>query len=129
MAHPVDEHVGKRIRAIRRALGMSQEKLGNHLGLTFQQVQKYERGVNRVSASKLFEMAQLFDVDMNVFFDGLPGNGSASKSESVAAKISTSAGLRKLVEIYEGLASEAEQRRLLRAIEVIARPLETEQVG
>ena len=69
--NPIDLHVGARVRMRRKLLGMSQEKLADALGLTFQQVQKYERGANRVSASKLFEIARFLDVAPAYFFDGL----------------------------------------------------------
>ncbi|CAN7454667.1 helix-turn-helix transcriptional regulator [Phenylobacterium sp. LjRoot225] len=69
--HPVDQQVGLRIRMRRKELGFSQEKLAEALGLTFQQVQKYERAANRVSASKLFEIARALDTSVNYFFDGI----------------------------------------------------------
>ncbi len=69
--HPVDIHVGARIRLRRTLLGMSQEKLGEAVGLTFQQIQKYERGTNRVSASRLYQFGQTLDVPVSFFFDGL----------------------------------------------------------
>lgn len=67
----VDEHVGRQIRERRTMLGMSQEKLGELIGLTFQQVQKYERGMNRVGASMLWDIANILDVPVSYFFDGL----------------------------------------------------------
>lgn len=70
-AHPVDRHVGLRIRMRRKELGVSQEKLAEALGLTFQQVQKYERAANRVSASKLFEIARTLDTSVGYFYEGL----------------------------------------------------------
>ncbi len=69
--HPVDIHVGARIRLRRTLLGMSQEKLGDAVSLTFQQIQKYERGANRVSASRLYQFAQVLSVPVSSFFDGL----------------------------------------------------------
>jgi transcriptional regulator with XRE-family HTH domain len=71
--HPIDVHVGKRVRLRRRMLGLSQTQLGEHLGLTFQQVQKYELGSNRVSASKLFEIAQALNVSITYFFQDIEG--------------------------------------------------------
>lgn len=71
MPNPVDLHVGARIRMRRKILGVSQEKLADDLGLTFQQVQKYERGANRVSASKLYEIARSLQAPISYFFDGL----------------------------------------------------------
>ena len=69
---PIDIHVGSRIRLRRTLLGMSQERLGDALGLTFQQVQKYERGVNRVGASRLFDISRVLDVPISYFFDDMP---------------------------------------------------------
>ena len=70
-AAPVDVHVGARIRLRRQVLKMSQERLGEQLGVTFQQVQKYERGANRVGASRLWRLSQVLDVPVSFFFDGL----------------------------------------------------------
>jgi transcriptional regulator with XRE-family HTH domain len=69
---PIDVHVGSRVRLRRTLLGMSQERLGDALGLTFQQVQKYERGVNRVGASRLFDISRVLDVPISFFFDDMP---------------------------------------------------------
>ena len=71
-ANPMDVHVGTRVRLRRMLLGMSQEKLGEHLGLTFQQVQKYEKGVNRIGASRLFELAKVLGVPVQFFYDEAP---------------------------------------------------------
>ena len=69
--NPVDVHVGARVRLRRKILRLSQEKLGEELGVTFQQVQKYERGSNRVGASRLWKLSQVLDVPVNFFYDGL----------------------------------------------------------
>jgi len=70
--NPVDAHVGTRVRLRRMLLGMSQEKLGEHLGLTFQQVQKYEKGVNRIGASRLFDLSRVLGVPIQFFYDEAP---------------------------------------------------------
>jgi transcriptional regulator with XRE-family HTH domain len=91
----VDKHVGSRMRMRRVMLGMSQESLGGALGLTFQQVQKYEIGKNRVSASRLQHISQILQVPVPFFFEGAPG-GSDSTAESpsyVNEFLSTSGGL------------------------------------
>jgi transcriptional regulator with XRE-family HTH domain len=77
---PIDVHVGGRVRLRRTLMGMSQERLGEALGLTFQQVQKYERGVNRIGASRLFDLARVLDVPIGFFFDDMPDGvgGTAS---------------------------------------------------
>jgi len=71
--NPIDIHVGTRVRLRRQVMKMSQEKLGDQLGVTFQQVQKYERGANRVGASRLWKMSQILGVPVGFFFDGLGG--------------------------------------------------------
>jgi transcriptional regulator with XRE-family HTH domain len=75
---PIDTHVGSRVRLRRTLLGLSQEKLGEALGLTFQQVQKYERGVNRIGASRLFDLSRVLDVPIGFFFDDMPGTVGSS---------------------------------------------------
>lgn len=72
MADRIDAHVGARVRLRRTALGVSQEELGDALGLTFQQVQKYERGQNRIAAGRLYRIAQYLSVPVDWFYDGLP---------------------------------------------------------
>ena len=71
--NPTDKHVGSRVRMRRMMLGMSQEKLGDALGLTFQQVQKYEKGTNRIGASRLQQIAHFLQVPVSFFFEGGPG--------------------------------------------------------
>jgi transcriptional regulator with XRE-family HTH domain len=79
---PIDVHVGSRIRLRRTLLGLSQERLGDALGLTFQQVQKYERGVNRVGASRLFDLSRVLDVPISFFFDDMPETLSTAYSST-----------------------------------------------
>ncbi len=88
---PIDVHVGSRIRLRRTLSGMSQERLGDQLGLTFQQVQKYERGVNRVGASRLFDLSRVLDVPISFFFDDMPDGvaGAASPGRRVPATDAT----------------------------------------
>jgi len=81
----VDRHVGSRIRLRRQLLGMSQTALGEALGMTFQQVQKYERGANRISAGTLYRAAQALDVPVSFLFDGLADGGPAVSVEPAVA--------------------------------------------
>ena len=81
-SHPVDVHVGSRMRQRRTLLGMSQEKLGTAVGLTFQQIQKYERESNRIGSSRLFEFAKVLDVPVSYFFDEMPSNALAGRPMS-----------------------------------------------
>ena len=80
----VDMHVGKRVRLRRTLLGMSQEQLGTELNITFQQVQKYERGANRISASRLWDISQILDVSINYFFDDMTENTMRSSPRQVS---------------------------------------------
>ena len=81
--NPIDVHVGSRVRLRRNMLGMSQEKLGEKLGITFQQVQKYEKGTNRVGASRLQAIASILDTPVSFFFEDAPGqNARPSKGFS-----------------------------------------------
>jgi len=70
-SHPIDIHVGKKIRLRRIVLGLSQAELGSKIGVTFQQIQKYERGANRVGSSRLYDLSQVLSVQINFFFEGL----------------------------------------------------------
>jgi transcriptional regulator with XRE-family HTH domain len=87
--NPIDVHVGQRIRQRRTLLGMSQERLAEAIGLTFQQVQKYERGANRVGSSRLFDLARVLDVPISYFFEEMEA-GVASKSPSRLMGVSES---------------------------------------
>jgi transcriptional regulator with XRE-family HTH domain len=80
--HPVEIHVGQRMRQRRSLLGMSQSAVGAAVGLTFQQIQKYERGSNRISSSRLFEFAKVLDVPVSYFFDEMPSNALAGRPMS-----------------------------------------------
>src|ERR1043165_3975077 len=83
--NPVDAHVGSRVRLRRMLLGMSQERLGESMGLTFQQVQKYEKGVNRIGASRLFQISKILDVPVQFFFEEAPhADGGAAKGMAEA---------------------------------------------
>lgn len=126
--NPVDIHVGSRVRLRRLLLGLSQDKLGEELGVTFQQVQKYERGANRIGASRLFRVSQVLGVPVGFFFDGLETVGAGgfaegdqtpliddfiNSSEGVAlaaafARIKNPSVRRKLLELARTLAGEPE---------------------
>ena len=84
--NPIDVHVGSRVRLRRTLLGLSQEKLGEAIGLTFQQVQKYERGANRIGASRLYDLGRVLDVPVSFFFDDLdPGSTKAQPALAAAS--------------------------------------------
>ncbi len=86
---PVDVHVGRRARERRTLEGMSQTAVAEKLGLTFQQLQKYERGDNHISASRLYELAQLFDVPVSYFFEGMEGGKNAPSRDDMVTKRET----------------------------------------
>lgn len=102
---PIDVHVGARIRLRRTLLGMSQERLGEALGLTFQQVQKYERGVNRVGASRLFDLSRILDVPISFFFDDMPDSLATSFGGQAGRRLSA------LAEPQEGFGDDTLNRR------------------
>ena len=95
--NPIDVHVGSRVRIRRLKLGMSQEKLGDALGVTFQQVKKYEKGANRIGASRLQHVSQVLQVAVAYFFEGAPGQlkakGNAPSSDYVSDFLATTDGL------------------------------------
>ncbi len=84
--HPVDIHVGSRVRLRRMMLGLSQEKLGEQLGITFQQIQKYEKGPNRISAARLHAIGKALGAPVEFFFDGIE---DGSKGDVIAAEVKT----------------------------------------
>ena len=122
--NPIDVHVGSRVRMRRKLMGVSQEKLAEALGLTFQQVQKYERGVNRVSASKLFESANFLGVEVSYFFDGLAGRDPATgfaESESdrfTHAFLMTPEGV-ELASLFPRMTAK-QRRRILELVRTLA---------
>ncbi len=81
--NPIDKHVGSRVRMRRMMLSMSQEKLGDALGLTFQQVQKYEKGTNRIGASRLQQISQILQVPISFFFEGAPTVALATRQDGL----------------------------------------------
>jgi transcriptional regulator with XRE-family HTH domain len=128
--NPIDVHVGQRMRQRRTLLGMSQSVLGDAIGLTFQQVQKYERGANRVSGSRLFDLGRVLDVPIAYFFEEMPGD-TAKKSPSnlmgvkpVAEDFEVDPLARRetleLVRAYYKIPSAAARRRLADLVKTIA---------
>lgn len=115
--HPVDIHIGGRLRIARTAIGMSQEKLGGTLGLTFQQIQKYEKGANRIVGSRLWAIATALDVPPAFFFDGLenvPGEDSVVPEylEETMAFASSKEGLR-LITLFRSIRSKRARQNLV----------------
>lgn len=101
--NPIDAHVGTRVRLRRMLLGMSQEKLGEHLGLTFQQVQKYEKGVNRIGASRLFDLSRVLGVPVQFFYDEAPSDLMESSPAPGFAERPTESYVIEFLSTREGL--------------------------
>jgi transcriptional regulator with XRE-family HTH domain len=122
--HPTDKHVGSRVRMRRLMLGMSQEKLAEQLGITFQQVQKYEKGTNRVSAGRLQQISQILDVPVAFFFEqALPPGGQSPGSAEAYAYINdflaSTDGLA-LAKAFMRIDDPALRRSVVRLVEAIA---------
>jgi transcriptional regulator with XRE-family HTH domain len=126
--NPVDIHVGDRIRRRRRALGISQDKLAEALGLTFQQVQKYERGANRVSASKLYQVARALQAPIPYFFDGLPDPAHedrvAGEHPSFAHELPLTPEEREFAANLSRIESRRVRKRLLELVRTLAEEAE-----
>ena len=125
--NPIDKHVGSRVRMRRMMLNMSQEKLGDALGLTFQQVQKYEKGTNRIGASRLQQIAHILQVPVSFFFEGaphIPGTPTSGMSEApspayVSDFLATSDGL-SLTKAFMRIKNSKLRRRIVDLVEQIA---------
>ena len=124
--NPVDLHVGGRVRMRRKMLGVSQERLAEALGLTFQQVQKYERGANRISASKLYEIARFLSAPIAYFFEGLgdPAAGGAASHDDASEQhvhgfLMTSEGL-ELAAAFPRIGRARLRRRILDLVRALA---------
>lgn len=130
-ANPIDVQVGNRVRIRRMLIGMSQERLGDLLGLTFQQVQKYEKGVNRIGAGRLYEVARILNVPVDFFYEGLTSadqpnvNGAETAAPPVMEFVSSGEGLqlslafmkikdskvrKRVLDLVKSLAEEEEQK-------------------
>ncbi len=122
----VDEHVGDKIRVRRTLMGMGQVKLGEVSGLSFQQIQKYEKGANRVSASRLVQFAKILNVPASYFFDNVPADAAAhahrlsDDGKAVPADMPTSRESLKLIRAYYALPSPALRKIVLGLIEALA---------
>lgn len=121
----IDKEIGSRMRMRRMLIGMSQEKLGEMLGLTFQQVQKYERATNRVSASKLWEMAKALHTSVAYFYEGLePGKAGAPHNEPAQDFLMSSEGL-ELAQLFPRITQPRVRRKILDLIRAMADEPET----
>lgn len=125
--NPIDVHVGSRLRLRRMMLGISQEKLGDKLGLTFQQIQKYEKGTNRIGASRLFRLSQVLDVNIQFFFDELElgsdagdGTSKTGQESHVLEFLNSREGL-ELNKAFVQIGDQKVRRRLTDLIRALAK--------
>src|SRR5262245_34664542 len=126
--NPADKHVGSRVRMRRMMLGMSQERLGDALGLTFQQVQKYEKGTNRIGASRLQSISSVLEVPVAFFFEDMPNLPGQPKPTAftpnldyVSDFITSSEGLR-LIKALTRIKNAKVRREIVRLVEAITEP-------
>jgi transcriptional regulator with XRE-family HTH domain len=124
--NPVDKHVGSRVRMRRLMLSLSQEKLGDALGLTFQQIQKYEKGTNRIGASRLQQISSILQVPVAFFFEGAPRTAGDAKTMTgapspafVSEFLATSEGLA-LMKAFSDIKSAKLRRSIVHLVEQIA---------
>ena len=120
MAHPVDVHVGKRIRHRRWLVGMTQQQLAQHVGIKFQQIQKYETGANRVSASRLWDISETLEVPISFFFEGLEReHAQQSATDSVPPNLMGDKEALELIRSYYSI-PENQRRQLFDLARVLS---------
>lgn len=123
---PIDVHVGYRVRLRRTLLGMSQEKLGAELGLTFQQIQKYERGANRIGSSRLYKLSKILDVSVSYFFEDMPNEvvlSTGFEEESETAFSDENIFTRETIELvrcYYQINNSATRKRVFELVKSVA---------
>ena len=123
--NPIDKHVGARVRMRRMMLSMSQEKLGDALGLTFQQVQKYEKGSNRVSASRLYQISRVLGVPVQFFYDELKGDDDTSGfaesegADAIAGALQSPDGVQ-IARIFSETTDPDKRKLILNAVKLLA---------
>ena len=132
--NPIDIHVGSRVRLQRMLRGISQEKLGERLGLTFQQIQKYEKGVNRIGASRLFELANVLGVPVQFFYDEAPTAGTRLESQPGFAEKPPDSYVFEFLNTREGLElnrafARISEPRTRRAVVDLVRAIGADDVG
>ncbi|MBO9398271.1 helix-turn-helix transcriptional regulator [Shimia sp. R9_1] len=119
MTHPVDVHVGKKIRQRRWLTGMTQQQLAEQVGIKFQQIQKYETGANRVSASRLWDISDALDVPVSFFFEGLETDKEDGTTQSVPSDIMADKEALDLIRSYYAI-PENQRRRLFELARVLS---------
>lgn len=134
--NPIDVYVGNRVRLRRVLVGLSQEKLGEALSLTFQQVQKYEKGTNRISASRLYRIAQILEVPVQFFFEGIagpdepgaPGFADGADQIQMMDFLSSTEGLQ-LNKAFAEIRSPAVRRKVVELVKTLANGDPTDDAG
>lgn len=137
VSDPIDVHVGSRVRLRRTLLGLSQERLGEAVGLTFQQIQKYERGANRIGASRMYDLAHVLDVPVSFFFDDMPEEVkqrdaipvSVSDTDEPSAAEPNPLNRRETLELvraYYRIGSARVRKRMFELVKAVARVEDTE---
>ena len=124
MAHPIDATVGKNLQNIRLLRGVSQSDLGSRVGVTFQQIQKYEKGINRISASKLVELANALDASVTDFFAGVSAKNQPESPKLDLGHISTEAV--RLVSAFEAIKDPGARRHILQLVKALGREPESQ---
>jgi transcriptional regulator with XRE-family HTH domain len=119
MKHPVDVHVGKRIRHRRWMVSMTQQQLAERVGIKFQQIQKYETGMNRVSASRLWDISDVLEVPVSFFFEGLDGHEVAEQANGLPSDILADKEALELVRSYYAI-PENQRKRLFELARVLS---------
>lgn len=123
-SNPIDYHVGQRIKARRKLIKMTQQDLGEMLGITFQQIQKYERGSNRVSAGRLWNLSEILNVPIQYFYDGLPISRAREVAEPGQAKFDRDSAVTsdrdKFLQAYDKIKSAKVRKRVLQLITTMA---------
>jgi transcriptional regulator with XRE-family HTH domain len=117
-ANAVDQRLGQRVRTRRLEIGMSQERLAELLGVTFQQVQKYEKGVNRIAASRLFDISRALDMSVSQFFDGLSNaraKGVSGDSSAIGEALATAEGV-ELIQLFASIKNQKVRRRVVELV-------------
>jgi transcriptional regulator with XRE-family HTH domain len=128
LAHPVDLYVGARLRIRRKVLGLSQTQLAEALGITFQQIQKYERGANRISASKLYEAARLLQSPVSYFFEGLDETTQGAVDDGFAQRMTQFVATPEGLELA-GLFPRLNDRRLRRRVVELVKAMVDDETG
>ena len=119
---PVDAHVGRRVKRRRNLLDMSQSALADKIGLTFQQIQKYERGTNRISASRLFELSQVLDVPVSFFFDDMPEEIASTRPAPTPDDPMAKREVLDMVRAYHAISDAGVRKSLFDMIKVVTKP-------